>query len=47
VNGAVYPRAVHELPSVTDAEELAHELLAPLPNRWAHVQAVAAHVRTD
>jgi hypothetical protein len=27
---------------VSDAEELAKELLAPLPERWAHVQAVAA-----
>src|SRR6478736_2496956 len=39
---AVYTQGVHDLPSVTDAEELARELLAPLANRWAHVQAVAA-----
>jgi HD superfamily phosphodiesterase len=30
------------MPSVADAEEQAKELLAPLPDRWAHVQAVAA-----
>jgi HD superfamily phosphodiesterase len=30
------------MPSVADAEELARELLAPLADRWAHVQAVAA-----
>jgi hypothetical protein len=30
------------MPSVTDAERLARELLEPLMNRWAHVQAVAA-----
>lgn len=37
-----YTRVVREMPSVTDAEELARELLAPLRDRWAHVQAVAA-----
>ena len=30
------------MPSVADAGELARELLASLPDRWAHVQAVAA-----
>lgn len=30
------------MPSVVEAEELARKLLAPLANRWAHVQAVAA-----
>jgi hypothetical protein len=30
------------MPSVADAEELAEGLLASLPDRWAHVQAVAA-----
>jgi hypothetical protein len=30
------------MPTVEDAEELARELLKPLVNRWAHVQAVAA-----
>ena len=30
------------LPSVADAEEPAKELLTPLRDRWAHVQAVAA-----
>src|SRR5690242_18773079 len=37
-----YTRVVREMPSVTDAEELARGLLAPLVDRWAHVQAVAA-----
>jgi predicted hydrolase (HD superfamily) len=37
-----YTRQVREMPSVTDAERLARELLEPLTNRWAHVQAVAA-----
>ena len=30
------------MPSVVDAEDLARELLQPLADRWAHVQAVAA-----
>lgn len=30
------------MPSVRTAAELARELLEPLPNRWSHVQAVAA-----
>jgi hypothetical protein len=30
------------MPTVGEAEELARELLEPLGNRWAHVQAVAA-----
>jgi HD superfamily phosphodiesterase len=30
------------MPSVAEAGELARELLSSLPNRWAHVQAVAA-----
>jgi hypothetical protein len=43
VDGAApYTRAVREMPSVADAEELAKELLTPLRDRWAHVQAVAA-----
>lgn len=37
-----YTRSVRGMPSVTEAEALAQELLAPLANRWAHVQAVAA-----
>lgn len=37
-----YTRQMRGMPSVTDAEELARELLEPLANRWAHVQAVAA-----
>jgi hypothetical protein len=37
-----YTRPVRGMPSVTDAERLARELLEPLVNRWAHVQAVAA-----
>jgi predicted hydrolase (HD superfamily) len=40
--GRSYTRTMRGMPSVVDAEELARELLAPLPNRWAHVQAVAA-----
>jgi hypothetical protein len=39
---APYTRAVREMPSVADAEELAKDLLTPLLDRWAHVQAVAA-----
>jgi predicted hydrolase (HD superfamily) len=42
VTGRSYTRSVRGMPSVTDAEELARELLEPLANRWAHVQAVAA-----
>lgn len=37
-----YTHAVREMPSVAEAGELAQELLLPLANRWAHVQAVAA-----
>jgi HD superfamily phosphodiesterase len=40
--GRSYTRSVRGMPSVADAEELARELLEPLANRWAHVQAVAA-----
>jgi predicted hydrolase (HD superfamily) len=42
VTGRSYTRSVRGMPSVADAEELARELLAPLADRWAHVQAVAA-----
>lgn len=37
-----YTRPVRGMPSVRDAERVARELLEPLANRWAHVQAVAA-----
>src|SRR5687767_7678778 len=30
------------MPSMSDAEKLARELLEPLADRWAHVQSVAA-----
>ncbi|MHA6631840.1 HD domain-containing protein [Pseudonocardia sichuanensis] len=33
---------MREVPSVGDARALARELLEPLDDRWAHVQAVAA-----
>lgn len=42
MTGRSYTRTVRGMPSVVDAEELARELLEPLANRWAHVQAVAA-----
>ncbi len=42
MTGRSYTRPVRVMPSVADAEELARELLDPLANRWAHVQAVAA-----
>jgi predicted hydrolase (HD superfamily) len=35
-------RAMDVVPSVAEARALARELLEPLGNRWAHVQAVAA-----
>jgi predicted hydrolase (HD superfamily) len=37
-----YTRAMRIMPSVMDAERLAQDLLEPLPDRWAHVKAVAA-----
>jgi hypothetical protein len=37
-----YTRGMREVPSLEDARELARELLEPLGDRWAHVQAVAA-----
>lgn len=37
-----YTRTMQGMPSVVDAEALARDLLAPMANRWAHVQAVAA-----
>lgn len=37
-----YTRTMRGMPSVVDAEDLARELLQPLADRWAHVQAVAA-----
>lgn len=42
MTGRSYTRTVREMPSVVDAENRARELLEPLANRWAHVQAVAA-----
>lgn len=42
LRGRSYTWPVRGMPSVTDAEGLARELLESLPNRWAHVQAVAA-----
>lgn len=40
--GRSYTRSVRGMPSVTDAEKRAREMLEPLAERWAHVQAVAA-----
>lgn len=37
-----YTRPMREVPSVDEAQAMARELLEPLGDRWAHVQAVAA-----
>ena len=40
--GRSYTQTMRGMPTVVEAEGLARELLSPLANRWAHVQAVAA-----